>query len=369
MLYEEMIEREYRKALKVPLTQIVVGGGQIVLFRADALQAGVKTPIGPCLVAHYLDRGLLNDKTKAVVIHGSGNTVRAVKTAVDELLPGKHVIAVVYRETGKETKASLSTLGIEVIAESPRSRGQAGRQTFTEKLCQKNKWLLIEQHEQPLIVDIQHRTFGRAIVKLIRNRRNVPVPNEFVAGVGTGGTLFGIGSALRNLNPYIELTAVEGVGSTLTLWHAYLNAKGQGFQKERAAIKRALRTYKKAGMIVSLKSYPHRKNPEEWFEIDIDFPSTQRGVVGIEGLGVGDPSNLIREHLLEVDRVRIITDKQAAEGVEHLEESHGIHAVESAGANFYMAAELAKESRRWDKGGGVISIPMLTIITAGGKEG
>ncbi len=359
MLYEKMIEREYRRALKVPLIKLCCE--DVVLFRADTLDAGVKTPIGPCLVAHYIDCGLLTSRTKAVVVHGSGNTVRSVKAAIDELFPGKCVIAIVYAEIGGETRKSLSAAGIEVIAESPRSQGQLGRQSFAKQICRENRWLLIEQHEQPLILDIQRRTFGRAIVELLRKvqvmgdfRQRV----DFVTGVGTGGTLFGIGAALQKAYSETRMIAIEGVGSILTLWHAYLGVKGKGYEAEKAAIERLLTKYEEAGMIVSLKSHPHRKDPERWFDIDIDFPTTSAGVVGIESLGVGDPSNLIRDHLLEVDEVQIVTDKQATEGVQLLK-FQGIYAAESAGANFFAAMQQAKKLHRSGKGG-----PIVTIITA-----
>ncbi len=73
--------------------------------------------------------------------------------------------------------------------------------------------------------------------------------------------MFGIGSAIKQLNPRMKIIAAEGVGSTLSLWHAYLRAKGKGYVAEKMAIQKALSAYEKAGMIVSLKCYP-QKNPE-----------------------------------------------------------------------------------------------------------
>ena len=110
-------------------------------------------------------------------------------------------------------------------------------------------------------------------------------------------------------------------------------------------------------MITSLVCRPEA-DPDDWFEINIDFPKDWAGTVGIEGLGVGDPSQLIMNNLLSVDEVQIITDEQAAEGVRALE-SHGIRAVQSAGANFFAALRLVKDLNSRGESGTII-----TVVTA-----
>ena len=352
--YERAIRLERRRAMSVSLDSIDVGGMNVVLLRADKLPAGIKTSIGRCLLARYLDTGQVTARTKAVVVHGSGNTARAVRLAADELAPEAKVVAVVFAETSKSTIAKLRKFGVEVVAESSRRSGRAGRQSVTERLCQRPGYVFLDQHEEPLIIDIQRRTFGQAIAARLTN----PL-THFVAGMGTGGTVFGIGSALCAKSK-TRVVAVEGVGSTLTLWHAYLGAKGKGYAKEKGSIEEALLLYKNAGMLTSLKCYPRRKDPGRWFEIDVDFPKGKKGVLGIEGLGVGNPTNLISDHLRQINQVRIVTDEQAREGVECLA-SHGIYAVESAGANFFAALRLGEGlQRRGQKG------RILTVVTAGG---
>lgn len=350
--YEKAIHLEHKRAMSAPLDSIVVGGVEVVLFRADTLPAGIKTAIGRCLLARYLDLGKITTKTKAVVVHGSGNTARAVKSATDELATGIRVIAVVFAETSRSTVANLRKLGIEVVAETPRRCGRVGRQSVTERLCRQPGYVFLDQHEEPLIIDIQSRTLGRAIVDRLGNS-----PVHFVAGMGTGGTVFGIASALRAKNK-TKVVAVEGVGSTLTLWRAYLGAKGKGYEKEKMSIEKALLLYGEAGMLTSLKCYPRRKDSNRWFEIDVDFPRGKRGVLGIEGLGVGNPTSLIANHLSQINQVRIVTDEEAAQGVECLA-SHGICAVQSAGANFFTALRLAEKLWRRKQRGKI-----LTVITA-----
>lgn len=351
-MYEKVVEEEYRRAFTIPLDVIPYAGSDIILFRADLFEAGVKHAIGRGLVARAIETNSINDTTTTLVVQGAGNTVTAVHEAVKTFgLPLK-VIAVVYNETSVPVRERLVRRGLTVIADTPRAQGQEGRRSVASRLCENAGVVLLEQHEQPTIIDIQKRTFGRRIAETAS-----PL-THFVAGVGTGGTLFGVGSALREVNSEINVIGIEGVGSTLSLWHAYLQAKGTGFEAEKTAIELALTNYQTAGMITALNCNPDT-DPDEWFDIAIDFPEDTSTILGIEGLGVGDPTNLIMEHLPSVDHCRIVTDSEAKEGVRILQ-GFGIHAVESAGANFYSAMKVAEELRLSGKTGGRIA----TIVTA-----
>ncbi len=178
MLYENIIKKEYEGARSVPLFLIKIGRQKIILFRADTLPAGVKTSIGKCLLAHYIDNGQISKNTQSVVVVGGGNTVQGVKLAVDEMGLKIKVVAVVYAETSESIIKKLRTMGIKVVSETPRYKGRTGRLSTAERLCRKQGSMLLEQHEQPVILDIQRQTFGRAIIEHIKT-----LPTHFVAGV------------------------------------------------------------------------------------------------------------------------------------------------------------------------------------------
>ncbi|MBI2990119.1 MAG: pyridoxal-phosphate dependent enzyme [Candidatus Magasanikbacteria bacterium] len=351
-MFKKTLDEELKRARTIPLTRIEHAGSEIFLFRADLLEAGVKRSIGCCLLAHYLETGRANESTQALVVHGAGNTVSSVKLAVEKFGLKAEVIAVIYAETSARVIHDLKARDIDVVAAGPRSEGQRGRLSVAEELCSRESgYVLIEQHEEPLIVDIQNKTFGRRIAEGIRD------PTHFIAGVGTGGTVFGIGAALRKANPKIKVIALEGVGSTLSLWQAYARVQDEPFEKQKIVIEKTLSAYADAGMIVSLETHPDADR-EEWFEISIDFPESTEGVLGIEGLGVGNPTELIKNHISMLNAVRIVTDTEAARGMEALE-AYGIRAVESAGANFFAALRLAEELQsRGEKG------RIITIVTA-----
>ncbi|HAZ28811.1 MAG TPA: hypothetical protein DCY48_03510 [Candidatus Magasanikbacteria bacterium] len=356
-MYEKTLEREYQRAKKVPLTRIAYEGSEIVLFRADQLAAGVKTAIGRALVALAIDRGQITHKTRALVVQGAGNTVTAVHEAVQERRRRLEVIAVVYEETSRRVRDRLLARGIRVVSGPTRSQGQEGRKGTVLELWRDNPaYVPLEQHEEPLIVDIQCQTLGLRIDEELEN--DGTPPTHLVAGVGTGGTLFGLSYGARQLYPGIKIIGLEGVGSTLSLWHAYLRVKGQGFEKERAAIERALVQYRNAGMVTKLTCFPEA-DPDGWFDITVDFPADMSGTLGIEGLGVGNPTKLILKHLRKLTRVEIITDEQAAQGVLALSK-HGISAVESAGANMFIAMRIAERQAQRGQAGAKI----VTVVTA-----
>lgn len=350
MLYQNMLEREYRRVKDLPITRLVVKDGlDLVLLRTDLLSCGVKTAIGTCLTAYYIDQGLINADTKSVVIQGSGNTALGVKLAIDELSPWVKVVAVVYQETSDKAKSLLTREGIDVVTQTPRADGRVGREDMVKKLVSEEGVVAIEQHEQPLIVEIQARTLGTVLIEKLG--KDV---THFLAGVGTGGTLFGIAEALRGENSALYVEAIEGLGSTLTLWHAYTLVRGKGYDAEKCSIEEALEKYRKAGMSTSLVCHPDRSS-SNWFEIALDTPESAE-VLGIEGLGVGDPTSLIMSKVGLLDEVSIVTNEQARTGMKMLLEL-GINACESAGANFFAARALGE---RIEEG------KVLTVVTASG---
>ena len=351
-VYRKAIHNEYERAKTIPLQKIEHAGSEIFLLRTDLLEAGIKSAIGTCLAVHYIESNNINANTKALVVHGSGNTVTAVQLAVQETGTNVGIVAVVYAETSPQVVERLRKKGIEVVPLAPRSSGRENRQQTAEQYCtERSGYVLLEQHEQPLIIAIQRDTFGRRIAS------EIPDATHLVAGVGTGGTLFGIGAALRRTNPHLHVTAVEGVGSTLTLWHTYLKVAEQNFAHQEQALRHALSRYEGASMVTSISSNPDAPH-DEWFEIDIDFPEHVTGTVGIEGLGVGHPTELIMSKLPTLNDVHIVTDRAAQEGTAALA-AYDIRAVESAGANFFAAMQLAEHLRTRGLKGRIV-----TVVTA-----
>ena len=70
--------------------------------------------------------------------------------------------------------------------------------------------ILADQFNNPICVDVHYRTTGVEIWRQMQGQVDI-----FVAGVGTGGTLTGVGKYLKEQNPYVCLVAVEPASSPL----------------------------------------------------------------------------------------------------------------------------------------------------------
>lgn len=67
------------------------------------------------------------------------------------------------------------------------------------------------QFQNPANPDVHERTTGQEIIRSFDGG----TPDAFVAGVGTGGTLTGVGRALRKINPDVQIYALEAAESPM----------------------------------------------------------------------------------------------------------------------------------------------------------
>lgn len=72
-----------------------------------------------------------------------------------------------------------------------------------EELAAANGWVCLDQFSSPYNVDAHHDTTGPEIL------RDLDRVDAFVAGLGTGGTLMGVGRRLKEANPAAKVVAVE----------------------------------------------------------------------------------------------------------------------------------------------------------------
>ena len=328
MLYSQAIQREYERIKKLNGPFIVVKrkGSTMILVGAHTWPDNIKSPIGECLVGYYIDVGAITKDTKACVVHGSGNTVCAVKRAFDRLGWSMRVIAVVYKETDPAIVSRLESMGIEVVKETLRSDGFLERENLARAIAGERGVFLFDQHGQRKIFEIPERTTGRVI-----NEHFDDIIDVFVGGIGTGASVIGIARAVRKRNPNCRLVVVEGPDNTLGLHHAVYLVRNEPFEVQEQTILKKLGDYEMAGVKTSLRSYPRRNNPRNWFEVSMDVPGDVEGIPGL--VASPYPSPLIRRNFHAFDDVVIVTGDNYRQGMKDLEEL-GIIACESAGANY-----------------------------------
>ncbi|HPP66541.1 MAG TPA: cysteine synthase A [bacterium] len=98
----------------------------------------------------------------------------------------------------------LKFLGAEIVL-TPAASGMAGAISEAQKLCKTTPGAFMPmQFENPVNPEVHKRTTAREIIAVLGD--NI---DGFVAGVGTGGTLTGIGEVLKKRNPSIKIFAVE----------------------------------------------------------------------------------------------------------------------------------------------------------------
>lgn len=132
----------------------------------------------------------------------SGNT--GIGLALAAAVKGYRLILTMPETMSVERRKLLAAYGAELVL-TPGAEGMRGAIAKAEALRAENPGSLIpQQFENPANPAIHRVTTAREILRDLGG-----APDVFVAGVGTGGTLTGIGTALREVNPAVELVAVE----------------------------------------------------------------------------------------------------------------------------------------------------------------
>lgn len=141
----------------------------------------------------------------------SGNTGISL-AAVGKAL-GHKVKIVMLQGLSRERIEIMRSLGAEVILVNKEDGGFAQVIRRTELMRTKEKCFLPRQFENPLNSQAHERTTGPEIwSQLLRYKTQ---PDAFVAGVGTGGTLIGVATYLRQHNKHIKAFPVEPAESSV----------------------------------------------------------------------------------------------------------------------------------------------------------
>ncbi len=131
----------------------------------------------------------------------SGNT--GISLAMAAKLKGYHLICVMPENTSSERTQLLRMWGADVVY-SPAAGGSNEAVRVAKGMAAEHPdWVMLYQYGNPANADAHYRTTGPEILE------DLPQISHFVAGLGTTGTLMGVGRFLREKVPGIEIVAAE----------------------------------------------------------------------------------------------------------------------------------------------------------------
>lgn len=240
----------------------------------------VKDRIALAMLEDAENRGAIQPGKSVIVEPTSGNT--GIGLALVCAARGYQLVLTMPESMSLERRALLKSYGAKLLL-TPEERTMEGAVSKAVELCRDNPdYFMPDQFNNPANPEIHRRTTAREIITQMGDR---PI-RAFVAGIGTGGTISGVGQVLRETFDPCDIIGIEPAGSPV------IGGGAPG---------------------------PHK----------------------IQGIGAGFvPSNLDRSVLSEV---REISDRDAFHMSKRLAREEGLLVGISAGANVHVACDVARQ--------------------------
>jgi cysteine synthase len=131
----------------------------------------------------------------------SGNT--GISLAMAARLKGYRLVCVMPENTSAERTQLLRMWGAEIVYSPAAGGSNQAVRVAKEISAEHPDWVMLYQYGNPSNADVHYRTTGPELLT------DLPTLTHFVAGLGTTGTLMGVGRYLREKAPGVQVIAAE----------------------------------------------------------------------------------------------------------------------------------------------------------------
>ena len=270
----------------VKLNRVTDGAGATVVAKLEYFNplSSVKDRIGVAMVEAAERDGRINPDT-VFLEPTSGNT--GIALAFVCAAKGYKCALIMPDTMSSERRALLRALGAELIL-TPGAEGMPGAIKKAEEMAAADsRYLIPQQFENPANPEIHRRTTAEEIWRDTDGQVDI-----FVAGVGTGGTITGVGQVLKQRKPGVQVIAIEPETS------AVLSGKPRG---------------------------PHK----------------------IQGIGAGFIPGILDTHIY--DEIITVSEQDSMQMARRMAREEGVFAGISSGAAVWAAIQVAKRSENAGK--------------------
>ncbi len=160
----------------------------------------VKDRIAKSMIETAIKEGVLKPGQR-IMEPSSGNT--GIALAAIAAVKGNPITILMPESVSIERRQMLEVFGAQIIL-TPGAEGSNGAVRRAEKLASENPdWCFLHQYQNDANPQAHYESTGPEIL------RDVPEITHFVAGLGTGGTLMGVGRYLKEHKQGVKIVAVE----------------------------------------------------------------------------------------------------------------------------------------------------------------
>ena len=195
---------------RTPLVKLnrIAGGNATVIAKLEFYNPAnsVKDRIGAAIIEAAEASGEL--KPGGIIVEGtSGNT--GIALAMVGAAKGYKVVLAMPETMSLERRALLRAYGAELVL-TPGPLGMKGAVAKAGEIAEERGGVLARQFENPANLAVHRRTTAEEIWADTDGKVDI-----FVAGVGTGGTVSGVGQVLKEHKPEVKIIAVEPAESPI----------------------------------------------------------------------------------------------------------------------------------------------------------